>query len=142
MNWYKIVKISYPEVSEGYVKPGYLDVGHSFGTVEEAERNYLWFIDDNFDISVINENELYNKETKKDGIFSHQFSSHSDWGKYKKSNVIAKGRAQNIEGNIIVSANIISVMMPRTGLFAERRYRKIIENILDTTFNNPRIIFY
>lgn len=131
MNWYKLIKVSFPLVNpESHQYKTHMDIGHAgYGYAEEFLVPYpgkltpitLWFVDDNFNIHTWDKSSVW---------------GHCDWNEYFEhiNNLLATGRYDKEKK--VVSMRIFYSDFPGRKSFLRNR----IVRMLDDKFNNPAIV--
>jgi len=130
MNWYKFYKTAFPLVMEPR-NTYYTEIGHpGYKKIQNLSSIFLWFIDVNWQIHVINAKELADKE-------GEDLPIHSRWDEFNSNSVLAQGRVDSSSGN-----SIASLVMEPDEFIGKRQMESAIHRvtaILDKTFNNPEI---
>jgi len=128
MNWYKQIKLAAPPPIVERDRSGkeYIDIAHD---TNDFTKNYLWFIDTNYQFYMIDELET-------------RLGTHGTWPLYNKcyDGVLAKGRYDKKAG--VASFFILSRYSETLSQFRLRYMEKRIESILDKQLNNPEIIHF
>jgi len=136
------VKTASPVVERDlYNGPNYLEIGHD-DDMGDRYSIYIWYIDNSWKIHSHESQELFEKVKKDNPDFEFDYAAHDEAMDVGDSQSwIARGRVViKPEGN--VATYILSPLVWKQGLFAERKYKEKIEEILDKNFDNPEIYFY
>lgn len=125
MNWLKKLKLAFP-IAELPTGTNYMDIGHYFPPENEI-TSMMWFIDKDLNLKT---------KKAKPGV------SHGHWNDFVRTyekNLLASGRYENKNGDKKISF-LLNTGFYRLSPEEQIGYRKVIIQILDEEFGNPKIM--
>jgi hypothetical protein len=137
MNWYKISQ--YGTLQNKKIPQHYSDLGH-----REGEDIYLWFIDRNWNMEIINAEKLANRIGGIDDYGDEiNFAVHDNWSEYLENrsanNLLAAGRYDqtNHSASYHIAISPEDLFNPKIDYIANR-----VEKKISRSFNDPRIFSF